>query len=173
MHTVTMAPGCRRKPRKVGQAIVLMALAASLLFASLGVAVDLLVGYLYSVAAERAAAAAALSGVVFMPDQFDSASALPVGSRNDATDRAIDEAKRNGFDATDPTSGTFVTVSRVAGHPNRLEVTVGRLAPVFLMQDFGFNPYRVNRSVTATYLPPIALGEPGSQLGSSVGDLGR
>jgi hypothetical protein len=143
------------------------------MIAGVGMAVDVVVGYLFTVATERAAAAAALSGVVFMPDQFDPASAVPAGSRNDAFDRAIDEANRNGFDAADLASGISVTPRRVAGHPNRLQVTVTRSAPVFFMEAFGFKPYQVSKTAVATYLPPISLGEPGSQLGASLGELGR
>jgi hypothetical protein len=61
----------------------------------------------------------------------------------------------------------------VAGHPNQLRVTVSRNAPVFFMQLFGFSTYRVARTAVAAYLPPISLGQPGSQIGSSLGDLGR
>jgi hypothetical protein len=156
-----------------GQAIVIIALAGTLMLAGVGLAVDVVVGYLYSVATERAAAAAALSGVVFMPDQFSSFSAVPPGSRNDAWDRAIDEAKRNGYDPQDLANGISVTPSQVAGHPNRLQVTVSRNAPVFFMEIFGFRPYQVSKTAVATYLPPIALGQPGSQVGSTLGDLGR
>ncbi len=152
---------------------MLLALSGTLLIGGVGIAVDMAVGFLYSVAAERAAAAAALSGVVFMPDQFDATSAVPLGSRNDATDRAIDEARRNGFDAADTANGVFVTPSRVPGHSNQLQVTVGRNASVFFMQIFGFSTYRVARTTVAAYLPPISLGQPGNQLGSSLGDLGR
>jgi hypothetical protein len=157
---------------KSGQAIVLLALAGSLLIGGMGIAVDLAIGYMYSVAAERAAAAAALSGVIFMPDQFSSAQAVPVGSRNDATDRAIDEAKRNGFDPADTANAVSVTPTAVAGHSNQLRVTVSRNAPVFFMELFGFTSYRVSRFATAAYIPPISLGQPGNQLGSSVSQLG-
>jgi hypothetical protein len=156
-----------------GQAIVIIALAGTLMIAGVGLAVDVVVGYLYSVATERAAAAAALSGVVFMPDQFNSFSAVPAGSRNDAWDRAIDEAKRNGYDPQDVANGISVTPSQVTGHPNRLQVTVVRNTPVFFMEIFGFKPYQVSKTAVATYLPPISLGEAGSQIGSSLGDLGR
>src|SRR6267143_3705124 len=78
---------------QLGQGIVVVALAGTLLIGGVGLGVDMLVGYFYSVAAERAAAAAALSGVVFMPDQFSPSNAMPTGSRNDATDRALDEAR--------------------------------------------------------------------------------
>ncbi|TMD67561.1 MAG: hypothetical protein E6I84_03415, partial [Chloroflexi bacterium] len=159
--------------RKAGQTIVLMALTSTLMMGGIGIAVDLVVGYLYSIAAERAAAAAALSGVVFMPTQFSGSQSIPTGSRNDATDRAVDEAKRNGFDVADTQHGVVVVPSSVLGHPNQLRVTVGELTPVFFMQLFGFRAYLVQRTAVATYLPPISLGQPGSQIGSSLGELGR
>ena len=151
---------------------MLLALTGTLLIGGVGIAVDLAVGYVYSIAAERAAAAAALSGVVFMPDQFTSAQAIPVGSRNDATDRAIDEAKRNGFDPADAANAVSISPSVVPGRSNQLRVTVSRNAPVFFMEIFGFQPYRVSRAAVAAYLPPISLGQPGNQLGSTVSQLG-
>jgi hypothetical protein len=168
-----MGHGIGRKFSQLGQGIVLVALAGMLLMAGAGLGVDIVIGYFYSLSAERAAAAAALSGVVFMPSQFAPADALPVGSHNDATDRALDEARRNGFDTSDTANGIVVSASRVAGYPNRLQVTVARTAPVFFMEAFGFRPYPVQRTAVATYLPPITLGEPGSELGASLGELGR
>jgi hypothetical protein len=158
---------------RAGQSIVIIALTGTLLIGGVGLAVDVAIGYLYSVAAERAAAAAALSGVIFMPDQWSNAQAVPVGSRNDATDRAVDEAKRNGFTNGDPATGTTVTPYQVAGHPNQLKVAVSRNVPVFFMELFGFGTYRVTRSATAAYLPPISLGQPGSQMGTPLSELGR
>jgi hypothetical protein len=155
-----------------GQAIVLLALTGTLLIGGVGIAVDLAVGYMYSIAAERAAAAAALSGVEFMPDQFSAASAIPLGSRNDATDRAIDEARRNAFDVADSANGVVVTPAAVPGHANQLKVTVARNTPVFFMQLFGFSTYRVARTAVAAYVPPISLGQPGNQIGGSVSSLG-
>ena len=163
----------RRNHRsQAGQAIVLLALTGTLLMGGLGLAVDLGIGYMYSIAAERAAAAAALSGVIFMPDQYLPAQAVPTGSRNDATDRATDEAKRNGFDPADAANAVSVTATAVTGHQNQLAVTVSRNAPVFFMQIFGFQPYRVSRTAVAAYIPPISLGQPGNQLGSTVSQLG-
>jgi hypothetical protein len=173
MKETSVGTGPTRRRSNAGQAIVIIALAGTMLIGGVGIAVDIAVGYLYSVGAERAAAAAALSGVVFMPDQFSPASAVPPGSGYDATDRAYNEARRNGFDIADAASGVVVTPSPVPGHPNQLKVTVGRNAPVFFMQFFGFRPYNVTRSATATYLPPIALGQPGPQIGTGLGELGR
>ena len=161
-----------RRRSMAGQAIVIIALALTAMIGGIGIAVDIGMGYLYNSAAERAAAAAALSGVIFMPAQFSSGSAIPLGSGNDATDRAINEARRNGFDLNDTANQVAVQPSQVTGHPNQLRVTVSRLAPVFFMQIFGFQPYRVARTAIAAYLPPISLGQPGYQLGSSVSQMG-
>ena len=158
---------------QLGHGIVVVALASTVLMGGMGLGIDIVVGYFYSVATERAAAAAALSGVVFMPDQFSPIDAMPPGSRNDATDRALDEARRNGFDNADTAQGIVVTPAVVPGHPNRLQVTVQRTAPVFFMVALGFRPYLVKKTAVAAYLPPISLGEPGSQVGTALGDLGR
>ena len=106
--------------RQGGQVIVLMALMIIVLTGAVGIGIDAGFGYIYSAACERAAAAAALAGVVFMPDQFDSTKASPAGSRNDATDRAVDEAKKNGF------ASSQVSVAAVTGAGNKFQVTVSR-----------------------------------------------
>jgi hypothetical protein len=170
----TSSHGIERRARRsqLGQGIVVVALASTLLIGGMGLGIDIVVGYFYSVATERAAAAAALSGVVFMPDQFSPINAMPPGSRNDATDRALDEARRNGFDNADTAEGIAVIPAVVPGYPNRLQVTVQRLAPVFFTVAMGFRPYLVKRTAVAAYLPPISLGEPGSQVGTALGDLG-
>ena len=157
---------------QAGQAIVFIALMVVVLFAGVGIAVDAGLGYYYNTSAERAAAAAALSGVIFMPYQFDPASATPAGSRNDATERAIDEAAKNGFRNGDPVGAVVVTPAVVPGAGNKLQVTVARTVPVFFMSIFGAAPYRVSRTAIATYLPPITLGQSGTQLGSTASQLG-
>jgi hypothetical protein len=157
---------------QVGQAIVMIALMVVVLFGGVGLAIDAGIGYYYNTSAERAAAAAALSGVIFMPYQFDPASASPAGSRNDATDRAVDEAAKNGFRNGDPNGAVVVTPAAVPGANNKLQVTVARTVPVFFMGVFGMAPYRVSRTAIATYLPPITLGQSGSQLGSTASQLG-
>lgn len=157
---------------QLGQAIVLIALMIVVLFGAVGLAIDGGIGYYYNTSAERAAAAAALSGVIFMPGQFTPGQAVPAASGNDATDRAIVEARRNGFDIGDATNSVTVTAARVPGFNNKLSVTVSRRAPVFFMQLFGINSFNVSRTAIATYLPPLSLGQPGTQTGSAVADLG-
>ena len=128
---------------QAGQAVVLIAFMILVLFGAVGLAVDGGVGYYYNTNAERAAAAAALSGVIFMPGQFASTDAVPAASGNDATDRAIAEAKRNGFDVADVADNVTVTAARVPGFDNKLAVTVSRYVPVFFMQLFGVSRYIV------------------------------
>src|SRR2546429_9966672 len=101
-----------------------------------------------------------------MPNQFNGAQAIPAGSRNDATDRAIDEAKRNGFDPANTQEGVVVVPAAISGKTNQLRVTVAKQAPGFFMQLLGFRPYLVPRTPVAAYLPPISLAQPASQAGS-------
>jgi hypothetical protein len=155
-----------------GQAVILLAVMIGTLCLVLALAIDTGIAYIEAAAAQRAAAAAALAGVVYMPYQFDRAHAFPPGSNNDAVDRALLEAKHNGFDVADTANGISVTVSAVPGHSNELQVTARRNVP------FGFGgflqngAYNVTRTAIAAYLPPITLGEPGNQLGSTVSQLG-
>ena len=58
------------------------------------------------------------------------------------------------------------------GSDNKLSVTVSRYVPVYFMQLFGVTRYLVSRTAIATYLPPLSLGQPGSQTGSTTSQLG-
>ena len=165
----------RRPKAQRGQAIVLMALMLMFVLAGgVGLGVDALIGYVQSLGAERAAAAAALAGVVYMPNQFNS----PPG--NNATDKAIAISKRNGFDPADVANGVVVDPERVpingsnppAYYANKFQVTVSKRVQVYFMQLLGFNNYVVSRTAVATYLPPITLGQPGGQIGSTTSQLG-
>jgi hypothetical protein len=168
---------------QAGQAVVIIAFMLIVLIAVIGLAVDAGLGYYYNNLAERAAGSAALSGVVFMPGQFSPSQAIPIASGNDAVDRAMSEARKNGFNATSSIScgatctatgpgGVSITVSPVAGFDNKLQVTVTRDVGTFFMNFFGVNSFKVSRTAIATYLPPLALGQPGTQTGSVTSQLG-
>jgi hypothetical protein len=157
---------------QAGQAIVLVALMIVVLIGAIGLAIDGGFGYYYNNEAERAAGAAALSGVIFMPGQFSPAQAVPAASGNDATDRAIAEARRNGFDVSDAANAVTVTAAAVPGFDNKLSVTVTRRVRTFFMAMFGINSFTVSRTAIATYLPPLSLGQPGTQVGSITSTLG-
>src|SRR5712692_9704289 len=159
---------------QVGQAVVLIALMLMVIFGAVGLAVDGGIAYYYNASAERAAASAALSGVIFMPAQFLPGSDIPAGSGNDATDRAWAAAARNGFDknAVPNPNNITVSVNAVPGFDNKLSVTVSRTVQTFFMQVFGISTITISRTAIATYLPPLKLGQPGGQVGSPVSELG-
>lgn len=172
----TRSTATYRRPlqSKAGQAIVLLAIMVTMLFAAVGIAVDAGLAYLYGLAAERAAAAAAVSAVVFMPSEFNSPPA------NNAVARALAIAKKNGFDTADVANAVVVDPERVpipgsspvAYYDNELQVTVSRSIPTTFMQLFGFQNLTVSRTAIATYQPPISLGQPGGQMGSTTSQLG-
>src|SRR3979411_756006 len=132
----------RRPKAKRGQAIVLMALMLMFVLAGgVGLGVDALIGYVQSLGAERAAAAAALAGVVYMPNQFNSP---PV---NNASEKALAISKQNGFDPADVANGVTVDPERVpiagsnppAYYANKFQVTVTRRVHGELMKRPGFS----------------------------------
>ena len=170
----SIATDRRRLQTKAGQAVVLLAIMVTILFGAVGMAVDAGLAYLYGLAAERAAAASAVSAVVFMPGEFNSPPA------NNAVARALTIAKKNGFDTADVADAVVVDPERVpipgsvpvAYYDNELQVTVSRSIPTAFMQLFGFRNLTVSRTAIATYQPPISLGQPGGQMGSTTSQLG-
>jgi hypothetical protein len=157
---------------QAGQAFVLVGIIVTALLSGIGFALDATYDYYWTVGAGRAASAAALSGVVFMPNQLLPSQAVPAGSGNDATDRAVAEARRNGFDVADTANNVKVTATAVAGATNELQVVVSRTVPTLFMRTFGIQTFGVSRTSVAQYLPPIGLGQSGNQIGYRVSDLG-
>ena len=147
-----------------GQVMLIFALVAVVLFAILGLAIDSGLAYLSSDQVERAAAASALAGVAYLPGEY------PTGQNV-----ALVEAARNGF-ANNPANGNgtscvantypCVTASRPA--TNQLKVTISVEIPTTFLQLIGFPHTVITRYATAEYLPPIALGQPGQEQGSTL-----
>ncbi|HWW09867.1 MAG TPA: pilus assembly protein TadG-related protein [Candidatus Acidoferrales bacterium] len=144
-----------------GQVMVLFGLFAILLFVIGGLAVDAGMSYLNSDRAERAAAAAALAGVAFLPGDYPS-----------AQNAALVEAGRNGFvnagasNACGGNPSPCVTTSQPA--TNQLKVNVSVTVQTTFLRLVGFGTHTVTRSATAEYLPPIQIGQPGAQQGSDM-----
>ncbi|MEA2684496.1 MAG: hypothetical protein QOK05_2824 [Chloroflexota bacterium] len=153
---VSRRHGGRRKGQK-GQALVIFGLMFIFLIGIAGLATDGAVAYAYSVSLERAASAAALAGAPYMPNYLAT-----------ATTRAKDESKRNGW--VDLAGSTTVTVA--AANSRQLDVKVSTIVPTFFMAALGVPPFRITREAIAGYLPPIPLGQPGNQLGSTGAQLG-
>lgn len=164
-----MTMSTRQSPKKPwqksqkGQVLLIFALSALVLFAIMGLAVDAGISYLHSDQQEKAAASAALSGVGYLPGDF-TGGALP---------EATLTAQRNGY-TTGGTGVHAVTVSvfQPTGTTNELEVQITAPAPVYFLELLGFGSHEVTATAIAEYLPPIQLGQPGSQLGTTLSGLG-
>jgi hypothetical protein len=171
--------GVARRGRRAakGQVMAIFALIAVLLFAITGLAVDAGLSYLSYNGAERAAAAGALAGVPYMPGGFGG-----TGCASGAADAAVCAATaRDGFADGSIINGNTVSVT-VSRYPvgctgsacsaNKLNVTVKAYVQPTFLRVLGFGAHPVTASDTAFYLPPIALGQPGAQLGSTESALG-
>lgn len=145
----------RRTTNQRGQTLLIFAFLFISLIGVVGLATDGGVGYFYSVQIERAAAAAALAGVPYMPN-----------SPATAQTRALAEAKSNGFVPGGNTSITFP-----AAQSGNFKVQITTKAPTYFMAALGFSSYNVTRIAEAGYRPPIALGQPSPQMGSTLPQL--
>ena len=162
-----MRPAPNRPSRRSakGQAMAIFALVSVLLFVIAGLSVDAGTSYLTSNKLERAAAAAALAGVAYLPGDYP-----------DAQNAALVEAARDGY----PNAGSG---NACAGNPspcvvtsqpttNELKVTISTSVSTIFLRLIGFGSHTVVRSETAQYLPPISLGQPGTQQGADIAGLG-
>jgi Flp pilus assembly protein TadG len=134
-----------------------LALVAGSLVVLLGMAAfgsDLAWFYLNAVRAQRAADAAALGGVIWLPTD--------PGTANNT---AVDLAFRNGYDSSLP--DVEVSPQVVPGEPSQLEVTVTDVVPTFFAKILGFDTMTISRTATAEYIPPLRLGSPLKQFGNS------
>ncbi len=118
-----------------------------LLFA--GFATDLGSWYYTGSHAQRAADAAALAGVVWLPDE-------------DAAFEAAEEAAaRNGF--VDGVDGASVDVERIGGE--QLRVTIDAPVSQYFTQ-LVMDSFDMSRAATAEYVLPVPLGSPTNTLGT-------
>ncbi len=147
--------------------MVIFALVSLVLFAIVGLSIDAGMSHLASDQVERAAGAAALAGAADLPGEY-----------NSAENAALVEAARNNFSRASSTctqaAGPYpcVVTSQPPNTTNQLEVTISVTVPTTFLKLLGFGSHIVTRSAIAEYLPPIALGQPGTQQGSTLSQLG-
>jgi hypothetical protein len=137
-----------------GFVVVWFGLLLLVLVAMAGFGVDVWNWWYTSQKVQRAADAGALAGVPFMPTSFDAASGSP-----NATSTATVAVTQNGID-----SG--VTVSKVAGKANQLEVTVTKQVSNFFTSLLGYKTTTISRKATAEFNPPIQMGSPSGHIGN-------
>jgi Putative Flp pilus-assembly TadE/G-like len=145
----------KRGEKEEGFVLILTTLTVTVLLLFAGFAVDF--GSFYARAAElkRAADAAALAGVVWMPE-FDA-----------AEQAAIDTAARNGF--KDGVDNISVAVDPVPGNNRKLKVTITDNAAKQFFSRLVIQDQVIGRASTAEYVLPVPLGSPKNTFGT--GDL--
>lgn len=144
-----------RGRRDDGYILVQFALLLVPLLLMAGLSID--VGYWYNKASDiqKAADAAALAGVVWLPNNGEAIANAKVAAR------------RNGYDDADPE--IHVDVRRVPGTTRQLRVTItDDSVDSFFYQSLGGAAIELGRSATAEYLLPVPLGSPENSFGNDM-----
>lgn len=151
-HQQAVAHRRRAQARQKGYVLVMFALLLIPMLLMAGFSVD--VGLWYNRVADmrKAADAAALAGVVWLPDE--------TAARN----AALDAAARNGF-----TNGGSVTVTAIASpHFDRqIQVTItDTQVGSFFYQNLGGRKIPISRTSYAEYVLPVPMGSPRNFFGT-------
>lgn len=145
--------GLRRHRDEAGYAAVLVALLSATVFlgmAALGV--DTARWYVEVEHVQKAADAAALAGVTYMPNDMTNARAT-----------ALAVAKKNGFD--DASATVTVTVA-VGSKPSELKVTISSRVDNSFGGFLGFRRTWITRAAVADYTAPAPMGSPCNTFGN-------
>lgn len=143
--------GASRHDGRGGQVAIIFALLIVVLVGFVGLAVDIGNARVQAEAAQHAADAGALAGVVFMPNDFASAQT-----------RAMQVANSDGYTTT---ARTTVTVSPDAASPYRLDVSITTAVPTTFLNVLGVHSITISRKAIAEFTTPIQLGSPDHMLG--------
>jgi hypothetical protein len=138
-----------------GAAMMLVALSLFLLMGMAAFGTDLAWFYLNASRVQRTADAAALGGVVWLPN-----------NESAAFSTAHSVATQNGYTHDSVSLDTQVLPERVTGELNQLRVTVSDTVPTFFLKVFGFQEQVITRSAVAQYIPPLKLGSPSNKFGN-------
>lgn len=109
---------------------------------------------------QRAADAAALAGVIHMPQDFAQAEV-----------DAKDLAGTNGY--VDGVDDATVVVSQVPNEDFQLEVTITDVVPTFFLTVLGIDQVTISRTGRAEYVPPLPMGSPDNQFGNACDPNGK
>jgi len=136
-----------------GAALAIIATSLFLLMGIAAISADLAWYYLNASRVQRAADAAALAGVVHLPQQ-------PA----DADSTAFDIANRNGYEHGDLATNTVVTPDDISA--NQLRVHISTDVDTFFAKVLGWDTMTIARSSVAEFIPPLKLGSPENQFGN-------
>ncbi|MHB8460010.1 MAG: pilus assembly protein TadG-related protein [Candidatus Limnocylindrales bacterium] len=133
--------------RSRGQVIVMFAGGLIFFIGLMAIVVDISWYWANTLRVQRAADAAALAGVVYLPGDPITADTL-----------AKAEATKNGY--VSGTGGVVLTDSPNVTNPRRLDVTLSAPIDTFFMRVFGISTITVSRNSSAEYVLPVPMGSP-------------
>jgi hypothetical protein len=133
--------------RESGQVIVIFAGALVAIMGLIAIVVDISWYWSSTLKVQRAADAAALAGVVYLP-----------GDKSSAYATALDEARKNGF--VDGVGGTTVVPEQDPRNPRRLKVTIEAPIGTYFARVLGINSIPSSRVAIADYILPVPMGSP-------------
>ncbi len=144
--------GSRRRASEAGYTAVMVAVIVPTIGIGLAaIAVDTATWYAEAQMVQKAADAAALAGVPYLPQDLPS-----------ATVRAKEVAARNGYNNAGKNS---VTVS-LGEKPTQLKVTISSTITNTFGSMIGFSTQTISRSATADYQGPAPMGSPCNTFGN-------
>ncbi len=142
----------RATTRARGQMLVLFVLSIFVLTGITAIVVDISWYWANTLRVQRAADAAALAGVVWLP-----------GAPGSAYSTAAATATQNGY--TDGVGGVSVTAIKDASNNRRLFVTINAPVNTFFMKVFGIQSLNASRMSKAEYVLPVPMGSPENYYG--------
>jgi hypothetical protein len=132
--------------KQAGQIIAIFALMLTAIIGLVGIAIDVTFAWRAELQVQRAADAAALAGVVYLP-----------GNISGGTTASLQEATKNGFTSG---SGTSVSAHQDASNIRQMDVAITTPVPTFFVRVFGINSFTVTRDSKAVYILPVPMGSP-------------
>jgi hypothetical protein len=153
-HVADSASAAGTKSHR-GQVLVIFSGTFVVLLLMSALVIDLAWLWNNSLRIQRTADAAALAGVVFLPNDV-------TGAKN-AADK---EATRNGYDGYPSTlNGVTVTPTQDGQNPRRLNVKVTAPVKTFFLGLIGMKTITVSRQAHAEYVLPVPMGSPENYYG--------
>ncbi|MCU1499357.1 MAG: hypothetical protein JWM47_3310 [Acidimicrobiales bacterium] len=142
-----------RTRRDGGYVLITFALLFVPLLLMAGLAID--IGFWYNEASDiqKATDAAALAGVVWLPDEIK------------ARQVALDVAKMNGYDDASPNIAVTVTKSTKAPRRLKVSITDDRIGS-FFYENLGGRKIALTRTSFAEYVTPVPMGSPRNYFGT-------
>ncbi|HMJ79754.1 MAG TPA: pilus assembly protein TadG-related protein [Candidatus Dormibacteraeota bacterium] len=148
----TPSPADDPDHRQRGQVLAVFAASIVLFVAILAIVVDVSWYWSNSLKVQRAADAAALAGVVWLP-----------GNVSQGVTVARAEAVKNGY--RNGVGGVVVTPTQDGSNPRQMDVTLSAPVNTFFMRLFGINTITATRSSKAEYVLPVPMGSPQNYYG--------